>query len=119
MQDFKKLLIWENAIQITKDVYTYCHHLPTQERFNLINQLQRASVSIPSNIAEGCGKSSPKEFRKFLEISLGSAYETETLLLLSKEIYPLVPDNSKLTSELRMLEKQILALRAKVLKTIG
>ena len=82
--NFKKLLIWQKAMDLSDLIYKYSDSLPNKERFILIDQLNRASVSIPSNIAEGCGKRSQKHFAEFLSISLSSAYEAETQLLICK-----------------------------------
>jgi four helix bundle protein len=69
-----------------KKVYQITHNFPASEKFGLINQIRRAAVSIPSNIAEGQGRNSTKEFRQFLAISLGSLAELETQLIIAKEI---------------------------------
>ena len=72
-------------MQLTKNVYILSANFPANERFGLVSQIQRASVSISANIAEGAGRATPKELVHFLSFSLGSAYELETELLLAKE----------------------------------
>lgn len=84
MRDFKKLEIWKNGITIVKHVYSLVQKLPSEEKFGLKSQLSRAAVSVPSNIAEGCSRNSEVEFKRFLEISLGSLFEVETQLIISE-----------------------------------
>jgi len=83
MHNFKKLDIWNKSVELVADIYRLVNTFPQVERFGLVSQMQRAAVSIPANIAEGSAKSSNKDFIRFLEISLGSAYELETELLVS------------------------------------
>jgi len=73
-------------MQLVKDVYALTKNFPAAEMYGLSNQLQRAAVSIPSNIAEGSGRMSKKDFAHFLTMALGSAYEVETQLLIAKEL---------------------------------
>ncbi len=80
--NFKNLKIWQRARDFTDLTYDYCKGLPIDERFNLIDQINRSSCSIPSNIAEGSGKRTKLHFAEFLTTSLTSAYETETQLLI-------------------------------------
>jgi four helix bundle protein len=74
MRNFKDLEIWKDSIQLVKEIYKLTVDLPNAERFGLISQMNRSSISIPSNIAEGCTKDSQKDFVRFLQISLGSAF---------------------------------------------
>jgi four helix bundle protein len=83
MHQFKNLEIWKQSRIFCSEVYATTSTFPAEEKFGLINQLRRASVSIPSNIAEGSSRSSNKDFSRFLEIAIGSAYEVETQLLIS------------------------------------
>jgi len=83
MHNFKKLDIWKKSILFVKDIYSITNKYPKTEQFSMISQTQRAAVSIPSNIAEGSAKSSNKDFARFLEISLGSINEVETLIILA------------------------------------
>ena len=86
MRKFKKFEIWSQGIQIVKDVYRFSELLPAQEKFGLRSQITRASVSIPSNIAEGASRNSDIEFKRFLEIALGSLFELETQLIIIEEL---------------------------------
>ena len=83
MHNFKKLDIWNRSVEFVADIYQLVNTFPQVECFGLVAQMQRAAVSIPTNIAEGSAKSSNKDFTRFLEIALGSAYELETELLVS------------------------------------
>lgn len=80
MHNFKELKIWQLSRQLVKDVYVLTSSFPAEEKFGLISQLRRCAVSIPTNIAEGSGRNTNKDFSHFLNIGLGSAYELETLL---------------------------------------
>jgi len=86
MHNFKKLKVWQKSIDLAVDVYKAMSFLPTDERFGLISQMKRCSVSIPSNIAEGSGRGSVAQFRYFLTISQGSAFELETQLIISNKL---------------------------------
>ena len=78
MRDFKKLFIWQLGMEIVDKVYDVVGSLPTDERYGMRSQMTRSAISIPSNIAEGSAKKSAKEYRRYLEISMGSAFELET-----------------------------------------
>jgi four helix bundle protein len=86
MKDFKKLLIWQKGMELVETTYKIAAALPSEEKYGLRSQLTRAVVSIVLNIAEGSAKSSSKEYRKYLEISLGSAFELETILLVMERL---------------------------------
>ncbi|MBQ7547027.1 MAG: four helix bundle protein [Clostridia bacterium] len=84
--NFKDLIVWQKAMELAKQVYMLTKYLPQQEIYALSDQMRRAAVSIPSNIAEGQARQSKKEFLQFLSIARGSRAELETQLLLAKEI---------------------------------
>ena len=86
MNNFKNLLVWQKAIELIVEIYSKTSDFPKFEVFGLNSQLQRAAVSISCNISEGCGKSSKKDFKRFLEIALGSANEVENLLIISEKL---------------------------------
>lgn len=86
MRDFRKYTVWELGHKVTKEIYKLTATFPDSEKFGLISQMRRASSSVPANIAEGCGRNSDKEFRRFLFIANGSATELEYFLILSKEL---------------------------------
>ena len=86
MRDFKKLLIWQKGFQIAIKSFKIVSLFPKEEKYGLSNQITKAAVSIPSNIAEGSSRSSMKDYNRFLEISLGSAFELETQLLIADAV---------------------------------
>lgn len=86
MRNFREYEVWKRTIQFIKRVYLFTNKLPNKERFNIISQIESAAVSISSNIAEGAARTSEKDFARFIEISLGSAFETENLLIIAKEV---------------------------------
>ncbi len=81
--NFKELQIWQMAMEIVDDVYTITKDFPKQEMFGLSSQKRRSAVSIPSNIAEGCGRGSNRQLVQFLNIAQGSAYELETQVYIA------------------------------------
>lgn len=87
MQDFRKLEVWRRSHQFVLEVYRISRQLPVDERFGLSSQIRRAASSIPSNIAEGCGRRGRTELRQFLHMSMGSASELEYLLLLTRDLH--------------------------------
>jgi len=86
MHNFKELKVWQISRNLVKEVYEITASFPSTEKYGLISQIRRCVISIPTNIAEGCGRNTDKDFSHFLNISLGSAYELETLLILSLDI---------------------------------
>lgn len=83
IHNIKELKVWQKAIELSVEVYKLTSLFPKDERFGLISQVQRAAVSIPSNIAEGCGRISDKELSRFIAIAMGSRYELETQMILA------------------------------------
>ena len=86
MKDFKKLNVWQKGHLLTLDIYKITDELPKSELYGLTSQIRRAVSSIPTNIAEGCGRGSDKDFARFLQIAMGSASETEYLLILIHDL---------------------------------
>jgi len=122
MRNFRELKIWQKGMDIVKGVYGLAAMLPSDERFGLKSQIQRASVSIPSNIAEGCSRNSETDFKHFLEIAIGSAYELETQLKISG-VLNLMPKESPVpmlllvTQEQKMLNSFISTIKARKPRT--
>ncbi len=110
MHRFKDLEIWKLSREFCSEIYDATAMFPDYEKFGLCNQLRRAAVSIPSNIAEGCSRKSNKDFSKFLGITIGSMYEVETQLLISNDLGFLAKKElalllSKLDSNVKMTSK--------------
>lgn len=115
MKNFRKLIIWQKGIDLVVDIYTFSNELPSDEKYGLLTQIRRASVSIPSNIAEGSSRSSEKDFKRFLEIAIGSAFELETQLLIVQKLN--LVDKSKcdiLIQSLQEEQKMINSLITKI-----
>jgi four helix bundle protein len=111
MRNFRKLEIWNDARFLVKEIYLLTNTFPSSEKFGLISQINRAAISIPANIAEGCAKDSQKDFARFLQISLGSAFEIESHLILGNDI-GFITDKELSTKieKLQLLQKRIYAL---------
>ncbi len=86
MKDYRNLVVWQKSHQIVLNIYKVTLQFPAEEGYNLISQLRRASTSVPTNIAEGCGKFTERDFAYFLQIALGSTQEVEYLNFLSFEL---------------------------------
>lgn len=86
MNNLKELKIWQKAIDLSVEVYKITSHFPSDERFGLTSQARRAAVSISSNIAEGAGRTSTKEFNYFLGIANGSSFELQTQLVIASRL---------------------------------
>ncbi len=106
IDSFKNLIVWQKSMTLAKEVYEVSRTLPATEAYALISQIQRAVVSIPSNIAEGTKRSSRKDFANFLRMAVGSAAELETQLLLIDSIYP-KSDTKKAKDLLIEIEKML------------
>jgi four helix bundle protein len=115
MRDFRKYLVWEQSHKLTLEIYSITKTFPSDEKYGLSSQIRRACSSIPTNIAEGCGKISEKDFARYLGISFGSASELEYLILLSKDLNFI--DNEKyelLQHEIVSIKKQLYHLINKI-----
>jgi len=99
MRDFKKYDIWQLSHVLTLEIYKLTANFPREEIYSLTSQIRRACSSVPTNISEGCGRNSDKEFNYFLNIALGSANETEYLLILSKDLQYIDNENASLFLE--------------------
>ena len=113
MHRFKELEIWKQSRRFCTDIYNATSSFPDYEKFGLTNQLRRAAVSIPSNIAEGSSRSSNKDFSRFLEIAIGSAFEVETQLLISWDLGFLQEEKlNELILKLESIIKMIVRFRS-------
>ncbi len=115
MQNYKALKVWEKAHHFTLMIYGVSKQFPKEELYGLTNQLRRAASSIPANIAEGCGKSSSMDFAKYLNISLGSANESEYFILLAKDLSYISNEKFEfLYKQINEIKAMLIALIAKV-----
>ena len=116
-RNFRNYKVWQDAVQYATKVYKVTSEMSWFEKKGLCDQLQRAAVSISSNIAEGSAKPSNVEFAHYLDASVGSAYEVETQLLISKNVGYISEDlYNELLIELQGIEKQLVGL-IKVLRS--
>jgi four helix bundle protein len=119
MIDYRKYIVWQKGHQLVLDVYKLTSTFPKTEQFNLISQINRACLSIPTNIAEGCGRQTQKELIRYLYISSGSAHELEYLIFVSTELNFVEKEKSeKLLSELTEIKKMLASLIKKISATI-
>lgn len=115
MRNFRKYVIWNQAVDLTIDVYKLTQLLPKEEEYGLKSQLKRAAVSMPSNIAEGCSRTSQKDFRRFLEFSLGSSFEVETDIVVAQKLLMLSETQMvPLLDNIHILQRQISSLMNKL-----
>ena len=115
MRDFKKYDIWQLSHLLTLEIYKITSLFPKEEIYGLSSQIRRAVSSIPTNISEGCGRNSDKEFNQFLNIALGSANETEYLLILSKDLNYISEEQfSDLDSKINTIKSKIYKLKEKL-----
>ncbi|MQY62819.1 MAG: four helix bundle protein [Calditrichaeota bacterium] len=115
----KDLEVWQKGMALVKEVYKVTNDFPGEEKFGLVNQIRRAVVSIPSNIAEGHARSGTGEFKHFISIAMGSVAESETQLILSAELGYLNEDaTTVLLDQLDIIGKMLRGLY-KSLETRG
>ena len=112
MHDFEKLEVWNFSIEFSIEIYKKTESFPDKEKFGLISQINRAVVSIPTKIAEGAGRTTPKDFNHFLGIAYGSSCELDTLIIIasklkyiSKEVF------DELADKIDKIEKMIYKLQ--------
>ncbi len=115
MHQFKKLEIWKRSQEICVSIYEITSNFPKSETFGLQSQIRRSAVSIPSNIAEGTSRNSNKEFNRFLEFALGSAYELETQLMIANRLNYIEKCNfDKASEELNAVIQMTMKFRSRL-----
>lgn len=115
MKGFQELIVWQRSMNVAKDVYNLTRQFPEGEKFGLMSQMQRAAVSIPSNIAEGHARGTKKEFRLFLSFARGSAAELLTQLILARNLgYITEKQFAGLNNDMEILAKMLSSLFGKV-----
>lgn len=112
MHNFKELKVWQKGVDFAEKIMKTTNEFPTSERYGITSQMNRSAISIPSQIAEGCGRNSDKDLVRFLSISVGSAYELETQLIISNRMgYIDSIELSALQSDCLELQKMIFSLQ--------
>jgi four helix bundle protein len=114
MRDFKSLKVWEKSHRLVLRIYQITSGFPRHEEFGLRSQIRRAAVSVPTNIAEGCGRRTDAELSHFLQIAMGSSSELEYLLLLAHNLDYIKDDYENLQSELTEVRKMLNAFLQKL-----
>lgn len=118
MRDFKELAIWKRSHKLTLEIYLLTRNFPKEETFGQVSQIRRAVASIPTNIAEGCGRQTIAEFLNFLNIASGSASEVEYELLLAKDLgYMTNEQYMYMSQEVRSIRSMLSAYMAKLQET--
>jgi len=111
-QDFqyRNLIVWQKAMEFSKQTYRLVNQFPATEKYALSDQVRRAAVSVPSNIAEGCGRASNRDYAHFLSIARGSLYETMTQLEMAKELGYIdsIDDIDALASEISRMRTSLI-----------
>ena len=115
VKTFEDLIIWQKSIVLTKQIYTITRKFPKEEIYGLSNQLRRASVSVASNIAEGYGRITRNDYKRFLSFSFGSTFEIQTQLVICIEIGII---NNEDFNESMMLSKEISAMLHAIIKKL-
>src|SRR5258708_23316426 len=109
MQDFRNLIVWQKSHALVLETYRITGDFPREELFGLTSQMRRCALSVPSNIAEGCGRSTDPEFGRFLVIAMGSSCELEYQLLLARDLGYLETMQHKSVEEKTIEVKRMLA----------
>lgn len=108
MRNFRKWNVWMEGVHFVKDIYELFSTFPSNEKYGLISHLQRAAVSIPTNITEGAGRNTEKELKHFLYISLGSSFEVETLIIIAKDLGHITENAQEdIFSQLSVIQKRL------------
>jgi four helix bundle protein len=108
MNKYKQLNVWQLSVDLATEVYRLTSRFPDKERFGLITQINRSVVSVSSNIAEGAGRNTDKDFAHFIGIAVGSLFELETQLIISKNLnYLSEPELSEIQSKISSIQKML------------
>jgi four helix bundle protein len=115
MKDFRSLQVWEKSHELTLAVYAVSKNFPKDELFGMTSQIRRATASIPTNIAEGCGRGSDADFSRFLQMAFGSACEVEYHLQLANDLdYIGLETYRKLNEELLSIKRMLASFLSKI-----
>ena len=115
MHNYNNLQIWQQAMDLLEEIYKLTASFPIEEKFGLVSQMTRAAVSIPSNIAEGAGRNSDKDFAHFISIAIGSLYELNTQIVLSERLgYIDQSQSQELQKKLDNLQRKSVSFKSKL-----
>ncbi len=113
MNNFRDLKVWQKSVDLAKTIYDQTSIFPDSEKYGLISQMQRAAVSISSNIAEGSGRQTKPDFKHFLSIALGSSYELENQVIIAERL-GYIRNIDLLVANIQEIQKMIYSLRSKI-----
>ncbi len=120
MRDFKDLEVWQEAHQLVLKIYNITSQFPPEEKYGLISQMRNSSSSVPTNIAEGCGRGSDRELKRFCEVAMGSASELEYQLILVRDLNYLSFDQySELNEQLIRFKKRLNSFIQYLIRKLG
>jgi four helix bundle protein len=115
MKDFKKLIVWQKSMDLVENVFQIVGKMDMSEKISLGSQISRSAVSIPSNIAEGAGRGTDKEFARFLDIAMGSAFELETQLMILGRTNPVLAETqADLVLNTQKIQKMLSGLKRSI-----
>ena len=114
MHNLKELKVWNKAIELATEVYQITADFPKEEKYGLTAQIRRSAVSVPSNIAEGAGRNTNKEFNHFLGISNGSSYELQTQLIISRNLDLIDARVDQVLDQIDQIQKMTFSLQNKL-----
>jgi four helix bundle protein len=114
MKNYKKLKVWEEAMDLVERLYVWSRQLPKEEIYGLTSQIRRAAVSVPANIAEGSASKTDKGLNRYLTISLGSAFELETHLIIVEKLYPEVEGTEQLIEQIKLVQMKLVAFKRRL-----
>ena len=116
MKTFRDLLIWQKSINFVIQIYELTEDFPDKEKYGINAQLRRAAVSIPSNIAEGFGRNSPREFKRFIKIAMGSLFEVQTQIEISLKLSYITDE---LYKEIYSVSREIERMMSSFIDSLG
>ena len=117
MKNYRELNVWKKGIEVVKITYQVSKRFPAEEKYGIVSQMTRAAVSIPANIAEGSSRNSDKDYARFLQIALGSAFELQTYFVIGKEMGWLTANEIEVADKL--LEEEIKMIQAFLKKLLA
>lgn len=120
MRDFRKYQLYQNSLTLQVNVFRSCRHWGAHELYTLGQQMMRSSCSIASNLAEGASRSSQRDFRRFIEIAIGSSFELESQMDLAVKLELFDPvEGAQFLDQLTVIQKQLNALRTKLNRSLN